>query len=325
MRTRTGRGASAIAVAVVAVLIATCSGPVSTSPSPSASLAPNTPSASTPLGSPAAVGPIAEAKYLSEPNDVPAIVARIKADTKLTASERAEWVRNYSDRPATQVVGLEFSAGNFTETATEANGNEVGARGRYAVADGKTLVLSGIGTFAITPISQGFALKMIKLELPGEVELLVASILFESSPFTLESPAPQAIPEGIYVGKTIPTADVIGLITADKKLTAAEKTGLIDKTLELRGTKTFAPTLELHAGKFAQGQQLDGGPTNVGSRGTYAFPDAMTLVEQEQGINTFRVTWAEGEFSLKLVGTPANESDALIYRFLFESSFAMVP
>lgn len=324
MHTRSSQGASAIAGALVAVLIAACSGNLeSTSPLPSASSALATPSASKPSGSPAAVGPIAEAKYVSEPNDVPAIVARIKADPKLTASERAEWVNTYSDQPPTQVVGLEFSAGNFTETQAGAGGSDVGSRGRYAVADGKTLVLSGIGTFAVTPTSQGFALKMTKQELPGEVELLIASVLFESSPFTLETAAPQAIPDGMYVGRIVQVSQLAEMVNADKKLTAAQRTDLSELTT---GHTTMQVQLGLSGGHFTEAVAFDGGAFEVGVRATYAFSDDRTLVTQSPSLDTFAVTWASGSFALHRTSTPADEGDAMFGKILFQyTPFSLVP
>ena len=318
------RGALA-AVGIVSLWIAACSSSPVPTPSPTSTSAPTVVSTPVPTGSPVATGPIVEGKYLSEPNDVAAIVARIKGDTKLTDTERTEWVNTYANLPPTQVVGLEFNNGEFTETATGASGDDVGARGRYAVGpDGKTLVLAGIGSFTITPTGNGFALELAKQELPGEVEALVASILFASSPFTLERPITQAIPDGTYVGRTIQVGAVIAAIQADKKLSSPEKTAL-HAALDIQGASTFTPTLELQAGTFAQGEQLDHGQTIVGSRGSYAFPDAVTLVLQEQSVETFAVTWADGGFSLKHVPGIPNEFDALVTAFLFESTFAPVP
>jgi hypothetical protein len=325
MPKHSSRGRSAFAGAAVALLIAACSAtPAVTNRSPVPSLPAAPTQAPSTAASPVAAGPIAEGKYLSEPNDVAAIVARIKADRTLTESERADWMKTYSDLPATQTVGLEFSAGDYTQTETQPGGVGVGARGRYAVGDGKTLVLAGIGSFAITPSAGGFALKLVKQEVPGEVEAVIAKVLFESSPFTLDRSATQAIPDGTYVGKTVKVADILATINADKKLADAKKAELIGLVFDAPGASAFAPTLELRNGKFIQGQRLDAGPTAVGSQGTYAFPDDTSLVLQEQSIETYAVTWADGSFSLKHVPAVGNEFDAVVTRFLFESSYSLV-
>jgi len=90
-------------------------------------------------------------------------------------------------------------------------------------------------------------------------------------------------------------AAVNALINADTKLTAAEKTDIIENAFELGLHKTFIVTLEFSHGQYTEYQGFDGATGEVGSRATYAFPDDHTLVIEEPccGISTFDVTPAQ--------------------------------
>jgi hypothetical protein len=137
------------------------------------------------------------------------------------------------------------------------------------------------------------------------------------------SAAAPVIPDGTYVAATMQVADILALINADTELSAAQKTeiGFTEGT-------TFAVTLDLHAGQYAQGQRVDGGAIEIGSRGTYAFPNEQTFVIQENlgFITTFHVTLTQGGFSLERTSAPYDEIDAFIGKLFFESSpFTLVP
>lgn len=123
-------------------------------------------------------------------------------------------------------------------------------------------------------------------------------------------------------------AAVNALINADTKLTAAEKTDIIENAFGLGLHKTFTVTLEFNHGQYTELQGFDGAAGEVGSRATYAFPDDHTLVIQEQccGISTFQVTNVQNGFTLKVLTGPKNEEDVIVGKILFESSpFILAP
>jgi hypothetical protein len=131
------------------------------------------------------------------------------------------------------------------------------------------------------------------------------------------------IPDGSYKAASMQVADVIALINADTKLSAAQKTDIIESAFVIKGHTTFAVSLDLHGGQWTETQFVDG-VGEVGQRATYAFPDQHTVVIEEQccGISAFQVTLGERSFTLKVASTqgPTDEEGALIGRILFESS-----
>jgi hypothetical protein len=140
--------------------------------------------------------------------------------------------------------------------------------------------------------------------------------------------AAPAIPDGTYVGPTQQVADLIALIDATN-LTAAQKTDLIDNALAIKGHATYAVSLDLHGGQYAQGQIVDGGTIEVGSRGTYAFPDRHTLLMEESGgasTNTFEVTSTATGFTLRRTSQAGDAVDVMITKIFWESGpFTPVP
>jgi hypothetical protein len=282
----------------------------------------------TPNASPVAVQPIPDGTYLSGPQGIAPWMAEVMADATLTSAEK----NSLRDSPllacTNQFVSLDFHGGELTESsACDAGSFEIGTRATYAFPNDHTLVIQesccGTTTFDLTSARNGFFLKRTGAPVPG-TDRLIGLLLYESSPFMPQESTPRALPDGNYVGKTLKVADMIASINADTKLTDAEKHQLIDEVLAIRGHATFAPTFEFRDGKYAQGIQMDGGPAQVGSRGTYAFPDTTTLVLQEQTVTSYHVSWASERVSLAHVGTP-NEFDRVIFKFLFESSFSVVP
>jgi hypothetical protein len=135
-----------------------------------------------------------------------------------------------------------------------------------------------------------------------------------AAPTPLTTPGP--IADGIYVGPTMQVADLNALVKADKALSAAQKTNLL-----FTGT-TFALTLYLRGGEYQQGQIVDGGANEVGSFGTFAFPDAHTLILEEKSvftINTFEMTLTANGFKLKRTDTSADAEDILRTKIFWES------
>lgn len=134
------------------------------------------------------------------------------------------------------------------------------------------------------------------------------------------STAAQVIPEGSYATAAISVADIISRINASN-LSAAEKK---DDSAGFSG-KAVVYSLDFQAGKFVQRAAVDGGASEVGTRGTYAFPDDHTLLIQEQccGVTTFRVTSEPLGFRLMALTGAATD---LISKIVYESApFTLVP
>jgi hypothetical protein len=91
----------------------------------------------------------------------------------------------------------------------------------------------------------------------------------------------------------------------------------------------FVVSLTLQDGMWVERQGLDDEPLKVGSRATYAFPDASTVVIQEAccGISRFHVDGIGTTFRLTYIdaeGIPA--LDRMAGHILFEDApFTAVP
>jgi hypothetical protein len=111
------------------------------------------------------------------------------------------------------------------------------------------------------------------------------------------------------------------MINGDARLTAAEKTFLINTAFAMKGAKTVKVSLEFSGGRMIQRQDVDGA-VNIGTQGTVTFPDAQTMVFAEDCAcppSTFRVTATGDSFTLQIVNPATKEVDALPQRVLFES------
>jgi hypothetical protein len=138
-----------------------------------------------------------------------------------------------------------------------------------------------------------------------------------------ETARPIAIADGTYVTKPLAVAAFRAAIDADAKLTDDEKATIINSLFELDGHTTIAVKLMLSSGSWTQFSAFDGGAFRVGSRATYAFPDATTVVISEQccGVTTFTVTPDRDGFRLQRVtGTQNGELDVITGKLLFESA-----
>lgn len=192
---RTGRSATAI-LALAAGLALSLLGCSATTPAaaPTAA-APTTAAIATvtaipgiPTPAATAANPIADGTYVSGPIAVADVVARIKADTTLSAAQRATYLQEFSGLK-TDIVELDFHAGRFTESdALDGAPRQVGARATYAFPDSHTLVIQedccGLSTFTITTQPNGFSL-MYKAGSPNAGEDVVGEWLYQTSPFTL--------------------------------------------------------------------------------------------------------------------------------------------
>jgi hypothetical protein len=146
------------------------------SPTPTASLAPSTPA-----------GPIAEGTYVSSAVTVATIIARINADTKLTAAQKATDIEAFAGHK-TQTASLDFHGGRFTESDSfDGAPLQVDVRAIYAFPDDHTLVIQeqgpGVSTFDVTTSPNGFTLKY-RVGAPNAGEDILGQVLYESTPFT---------------------------------------------------------------------------------------------------------------------------------------------
>jgi hypothetical protein len=148
--------------------------------------------------------------------------------------------------------------------------------------------------------------------------------LASAPPATPASASTGLIPDGTYASAPMDVASIYALINADKKLTVAEKDKIIKDAFELDSQKTLTVTLEFHEGQYTEHQGFDGAVGEVGSHGTYAFPDDHTLVLEDSccGISTLDVTPAPNGFSLKVRSGSfvSTEVDTIVTHILFESS-----
>ena len=142
-----------------------------------------------------------------------------------------------------------------------------------------------------------------------------------ASPSLSPSPSAPPIADGTYALAPMKVADLIAMINSDTKLSAAEKTFLIDTAFAMKNGKTFGVWLDLDRGRLTERQAVDG-VMNVGTGGTYTIPDAQTLIYNEQCAcppTTFRLAATGTSFTLQYVNPPTKEVDALPGRVLFES------
>src|SRR6185295_5038382 len=99
------------------------------------------------------------------------------------------------------------------------------------------------------------------------------------------SPSPaasvQPIADGLYELAPMQVSDLIAMINADTKLTAAEKTFLIETAFAMKGGKTLTISLDFNRGRLVERQDVDG-VVNIGTQGTYTFPDDHTLLFAEE-------------------------------------------
>ena len=190
MRIRRSARMASTAIVGLALLLAGCSagGAPTAAPGTAAPSAAVTPSLTGSTAAPTSRDPIAEGTYTSQPIAVTLIVARINADTTLTAAQRAFDLQGFSGH-TTQTVTLDFRGGQFTESeAFDGAPFEVGARASYAFPDDHTLVIQetccGISTFTITPAPGGFSL-MYKVGAPNAGEDAIGrAAIYEIGTFT---------------------------------------------------------------------------------------------------------------------------------------------
>jgi hypothetical protein len=187
-------------IAVAAMVLAACSSAAPPAAPPSAlasggtsSAAPTSAPVSTSLApSPMAPHqPIADGTYVSKPLDVKALIARIRADKKLTEAQRNHLISNAFELPGHKTfdVSLWFQAGNWVEEqGFDGAPGEIGARGTYAFPDDHTLVMEdpccGTTTFDIAVSGNSFTLKRTSAP-ADEEDRFAGHELFESSPFIL--------------------------------------------------------------------------------------------------------------------------------------------
>jgi len=147
-------------------------------------------------------------------------------------------------------------------------------------------------------------------------------------PTTLPTPTPAMagpILAGTYAGPTLQVADIIAMVNTDSRLTAADRSQIIDVLFAIRGKQTWTDSLEFRGGLLFERQTVDG-VTAVGSSGRYAFPDDHTLVytETRNGVdlpNPWRLdlTIEGNTFTLHRSAPVANPADDFVTRVIFES------
>ena len=109
------------------------------------------------------------------------------------------------------------------------------------------------------------------------------------------------IPDGTYVGDPIPASTIIAAINATH-LSAADKADLITAGFGLDPTSSAVTiSFTFGGGQWTQSASIDREPSQVESKGSYAFPDDHTVVLQESGgLTTYAVTWSGAALALKL-------------------------
>ena len=136
-------------------------------------------------------------------------------------------------------------------------------------------------------------------------------------------PSAPPIADGTYTLPPAKVSDLIAMINADAKLSAADKKWLIETAFAMKGGTRFLGWVTLDHGRLTERQQLDDNVANVGTEGTYTFPDDHTMVYQEQcacPATIFTVTPTETGFRLRMRNPPEKEVDALPARVLWESA-----
>jgi hypothetical protein len=128
---------------------------------------------------------------------------------------------------------------------------------------------------------------------------------------------------GTYDGPTLQVADLIAAANADKTLSPAERTQVIDVLFDIRGHTTWRDSIELLEGQLFERQTVDG-VTGLGSSGTYSFPDDHTLryIEGDTGgavAVTFELTVTGDSFTLHRTTAALDAADEFVTRTIFES------
>jgi hypothetical protein len=320
------------AISTVALLLVACTAtPAALSPGASQTVVASHAPAATPIAASAVASqPIAEGTYLSGAQGIAAFKAEISADTALSEADRQSLQANPLLACTAQFISLDFHAGQLVESSgCDGKPLEVGARATYAFPDDHTLLIQdsccGTTSFGLKPLHDAFFLTRTSARSPGK-DGLIEKLLYEASPFMLKDATPRAIPDGTYAGPDIKVPDLIARINADSTLSAAEKADLIQNAFALPGHSTFGTAIQLADGHFAQSDRLDG-ELAIGARGTYAFPDASSIAWQEPTVNRFQVAWANGSFTMKLIGKPnyASAEDALAAQIFWASPLSLVP
>jgi hypothetical protein len=142
-----------------------------------------------------------------------------------------------------------------------------------------------------------------------------------ASPSSSPPPSAPPIANGTYALAPMKVADLVAMINSDTKLSAADKTFLIDTAFAMKGGTTFNIWLDIDRGRLTERQAVDG-VMNVGTQGTFTIPDDHTLIFNEQCAcppTTFRLAATSTSFTLQYVNPPTKEVDALPGRVLFES------
>lgn len=191
MRTHSSAPRGEVALAALAIVLGACAAGPTLTTAPTSSPAPTvlaTLIATSSTAPSAAPGPIAEGTYQSGAVPIKTIIAKIDADTDLTAAEKASDAAGFGGHQ-TQAVELTFQSGQFTEaSAFDGGAFEVGARATYAFPDDHTLVIQeqccGISTFDLTPGPNTFTLKY-RVGAPNAGEDILGQTIYELTPFAL--------------------------------------------------------------------------------------------------------------------------------------------
>jgi hypothetical protein len=142
-----------------------------------------------------------------------------------------------------------------------------------------------------------------------------------ASPSSSPSPSAPPIANGTYALAPMKVADLVAMINSDTKLSAADKTFLIDTAFAMKGGTTFNIWLDIDRGRFTERQAVDG-VMNVGTQGTFTIPDDHTVIFKEQCAcppSTFQLTASGTSFTLHLLNPPTKEVDVVPVRTLWES------
>lgn len=128
---------------------------------------------------------------------------------------------------------------------------------------------------------------------------------------------------GTYVGPTLQVTDIVAMANADRTLSPADRTKIIDELLVIRGKSSWSASIELLEGKLTERQTVDG-RTKPGSFGRYAFPDERTLVYTESingnaVVTRFELTIDGDSFRLHRLTPAGDAADEFVTRIIFES------
>jgi hypothetical protein len=187
-----------VSIAALAIVLSGCSGTVpSTASGPSAMPpSPAPPSATavpSPLGPSPSVSPIAYGVYTGQPILMSTIDKVIKADKALSATERAQMLKDTVGQTATTFrLTFEQGAGGdrfIQEQSVDGGAWFRGDTATYAFSNDHTLVTQntdGTSTWAVAFVSGGFSLKAIwPANSPASAQdRLTVHFIYESSQFT---------------------------------------------------------------------------------------------------------------------------------------------